>query len=189
MTTYVALLRGINVSGRNKIAMAELRALVESLGNTGVQTYIQSGNVVLDSAIRSAAKVADAITHAIARELGLDVAVIMRAAAEIDAVLTANPLLARGADPAKSHVTFLAAKPAASAVRALVDFDRSPDEFAVVGREVFVHCPNGYGTTKLNNTFFEKQLGVAATTRNWRTVHTLAERAKGSLPNLSINPE
>jgi len=182
MTTYVALLRGINVSGRNKIAMAELRALVESLGSTGVQTYIQSGNVVLDTAKRSAAQVADAITGAIAQELGLDVAVIVRTAAEIDTVLTANPLLARGADPSKSHVTFLAGKPAASAVRALADVDRTPDEFAVVGREVFVHCPNGYGATKLNNTFFEKRLGVAATTRNWRTVQTLDKLAHGAQP-------
>ncbi len=152
-----------------------------------MQTYIQSGNVVLDSAMRSAAKVADAITGAIARELGLDVAVIVRTAAEIDAVLTANPLLAgrRSGEVARDVPR---REPAASAVRALVDVDRSPDEFAVVGREVFVHCPNGYGTTKLNNTFFEKQLGVAATTRNWRTVQTLATRAKGSLPNLSINP-
>jgi uncharacterized protein (DUF1697 family) len=192
MTTYVALLRGINVSGRNKIAMAELRALAESLGSTAVRTYIQSGNIVLDSTTRSAATVSDALSGAIARKLGLDVAVIVRTASEVDAVLAANPLNARGADPAKSHVTFLAAKPAATAVRGLSDVDRSPDEFAVVGREVFLHCPNGYGTTKLTNTFFEKRLGVAATTRNWKTVQTLAQlaqRAKGSLPNLSVKPE
>jgi uncharacterized protein (DUF1697 family) len=194
MTTYVALLRGINVSGKNKVAMAELRALVESLGYQHVRTYIQSGNVVFDSSTRSAAKVADTIAGVITRELGLDVTVIVRTAAEIEAVLAANPLLKTGADPKTLHVTFLATAPAAATVRSLADVDRSPDQFSIVGRAVYVHCPDGYGNTKLNNTFFEKRLGVAATTRNWRTVQTLAvltkeSGAKGSLPNLSIKPE
>jgi uncharacterized protein (DUF1697 family) len=180
MTTFVALLRGINVSGKNKVAMAELRALVESLGYERVQTYIQSGNVVLASSARSATTVADAIAGAITRVLGLDVTVLARTAAELDAVLASNPFVASGADPTKLHVTFLAAAPDAAAARALADVDRPPDEFAIGKREIFVHCPDGYGNTKLNNTFFEKQLGVAATTRNWRTVQTLAEYAKSS---------
>jgi len=194
MTTYVALLRGINVSGRNKVAMAELRALVESLGYEGVETYIQSGNVVFESASRrSASTVQDAIAGAITRELGLDVAVLVRTVNDLDAVLTSNPFLASGADSTKLHVTFLAAPPPAAAARSLTEVDRSPDAFALGKREVFVHCPDGYGNTKLNNAFFEKQLCVAATTRNWRTVQTLAALAhgagaKGSLPNLSTTP-
>jgi uncharacterized protein (DUF1697 family) len=179
MTTYLALLRGINVSGKNKVAMAELRALVESLGFARVQTYIQSGNIVFTGSSRSAAKVADVIAGAILRELGLDVTVIVRSAAEMMAVLASNPLLKKGTDPTKLHVTFLASAPAAAAVHALADLDRSPDQFAVVGKEVNVYCPNGYGNTKLNNTFFEKRLGVAATTRNWRTVQTLAALTNG----------
>ena len=108
--------------------------------------------------------------------------------------MAANPLLKTGADPKTLHVTFLATAPTAATVRSLADVDRSPDQFTVGGREVYVHCPDGYGNTKLNNTFFEKRLGVAATTRNWRTVQTLAvlakeSGAKGSLPNLSIKPE
>ena len=180
MTAYVALLRGINVSGKNKIAMAELRALVESLGYEGVQTYIQSGNVVFGSSVRRAATVQDAIAGAITRELGLDVTVLVRTAKEFDAVLASNPFLASGADPTKLHVTFLARAPTATAVRALGDVDRPPDEFVVTKREVFVHCPDGYGNTKLTNSFFEKRLGVAATTRNWRTVQTLTSLAKKS---------
>jgi len=74
-------------------------------------------------------------------------------------------------------VTFLASAPATAALHSVADIDCSPDEFTVVGRDVFVHCPNGYGNTKLNNTFLEKRLGVAATTRNWRTVETLAALA------------
>lgn len=183
MTTYVALLRGINVGGKNKVKMADLRALVESLGYERVQTYIQSGNIVFDSSTRSAGKVVDAISGAITRDLALDVTVLVRTAAELDALLATNPLDRRGVDTTKLHVTFLASAPAAARVRELDDVDQSPDEFAIVGREVYVHCPNGYGNTKLNNTLFEKRLGVAATTRNWRTVQTLAaliERAERS---------
>jgi len=179
MTIYVALLRGINVSGKNKVAMAELRGLVESLGYERVQSYIQSGNIVFASSSRTATKVADTIAVVITRELGLDVTVIVRTAAEMERVLTSNPLLRQGADPAKLHVTFLATPPAAAAVRSLADVDRPPDEFSVATREVFVHCPDGYGDTKLNNAFFEKRLGVSATTRNWKTVQTLAALATG----------
>ena len=108
--------------------------------------------------------------------------------------MASNPFLVSGADPTTLHVTFLATAPTAAVARALADGDHRPDEFAIGKREVFLHCPDGYGKTKLTNTFFEKRLGVAATTRNWRTVQTLAasahgSRTKGSLPNLSIKPE
>lgn len=174
MTTYVALLRGVNVSGKNRVQMADLRALVETLGYERVQTYIQSGNIVFESSTRSAAKVADAIASAMTQELALDVQVLVRTSRELTTLLTTNPLERRDVDSTKLHVTFLATSPAAATVHALDDVDAPPDEFAIVNREVFVHCPNGYGNTKLNNTFFEKKLGVAATTRNWRTVQTLA---------------
>jgi uncharacterized protein (DUF1697 family) len=177
MTTYVALLRGINVSGKNKVKMEDLRAIVGSLGCERVQTYIQSGNVVFDSSTRSAAKVSDEISGAITRELALDVTVLVRTAADLTTVLATSPLDRNGVDTTKLHVTFLASTPPAAKLRALADVDASPDALAVVGREVYVHCPNGYGRTKLNNTFFEKRLGVGATTRNWRTVQTLAALA------------
>lgn len=177
MTTYVALLRGINVSGKNLIKMAALRALVESLGYERVQTYIQSGNIVFDSPTRSTTKVVDALATAIAREFALDVQVLARTNTELSALLMVNPLTRPDVDTAKLHVTFLASSPAAETAQSIDEVDTTPDEFAIVGREVFVHCPNGYGNTKLNNTFFEKKLGVAATTRNWRTVQTLASLA------------
>ena len=178
MTTYVALLRGINVSGRNKIAMAELRALVESLGNTGVQTYIQSGNVVLDSC-RAQRREGRGRDHRRDRAGARPRRRRDRAHGGRDRRGAHREPAARARRrPGEIARDVPRRKPAASAVRALADVDRSPDEFAVVGREVFVHCPNGYGTTKLNNTFFEKRLGVAATTRNWRTVQTLAQHER-----------
>lgn len=173
MPTFVALLRGINLGARNKIAMADLRDLLETIGAEDVTTYVQSGNVVFRSASRSAETLERAIEKRIKADLGLEVAVLVRTKAQLAALVDGNPF----GDPKTVHVTFLAEKPAAARVRKL-DPERSPgDEFRVVGREVYLRCPNGYGPSKLSNSYFEKQLGVAATTRNWRTVTKLAELA------------
>jgi uncharacterized protein (DUF1697 family) len=173
--TYAALLRGINLGARNKVAMADLRELVAEVGAEDVQTYVQSGNVVFRSPVRSAPKLARSIEERIRGDLGLDVVVLVRSASELAALVDGDPF----DDPEKMHVTFLAEKPAAARVRAL-DPDRSPpDEFRVAGREVYLRCPNGYGSSKLSNAYFEKQLDVAATTRNWRTVRKLAELTNG----------
>lgn len=177
MTTYVALLRGINVSGKNPIKMEALRSLFTTLGYEGVATYVQSGNIVFTGAARSAPKIAETIKRAIVDEFGFEVGVLVRTADELSALAGDNPLRHRNADPSKLHVTFLERVPRAAKVKALDPSFAAPDEFAVVGQEVFVHCPNGYGRTKINNTFFEKKLGVAATTRNLRTVQALVDLA------------
>ena len=175
MTTYAALLRGINVSGKNPIKMDALRALFADLGFDNVTTYVQSGNIVFTSSARSAAKVAATIKRGIADQLGADVAVIVRTGNELATIAGANPLHTKSSDPSKLHVTFLESAPSAAKLKAIDPSVAAPDEFAVVGREVFLHCPNGYGRTKLNNTFFEKKLDVVATTRNLRTVQKLVE--------------
>jgi uncharacterized protein (DUF1697 family) len=175
MPTYVSLLRAINVSGRNRLPMAELRALFEAHGHHDVATYLQSGNVVSRSSGRSAAAVARTIEAAIATDLGLDVTVLVRTPAELALVLAGNPFLGTGADPARLHVTFLAGTPGRAPVDALDGRAFAPDEFAVHGREVYVHCPGGYGKTRIDNTYFERKLGVAATTRNWKTLTRLTE--------------
>jgi uncharacterized protein (DUF1697 family) len=181
VAAYVALLRSVNVGGR-KVNMKELAALFGEMGYGDVVTYIQSGNVVFTSPSRSAGALERAIEGRIERELGLEVRTLLRSKAELDRVLRANPFLATKAEPAKLHVTFLAAQPGAALMRAAGEFDAGADEFRVVGREVYVHCPNGYGTTKINNTFFEKRLETVATTRNWNTVNKLAELASRSSP-------
>jgi uncharacterized protein (DUF1697 family) len=173
--TYVSLLRGINVGGRNPVAMAALRDLFSSLGHRDVTTYVQSGNVVSSTPARRPADVANAIERAVADQLGLEIVVLVRTPTELAGVVVANPYAGPSTDPTKLHVTFLRELPARAAVEAL-DPDRfAPDRFAVAGREVYLHCPHGYGNSKINNTYFEKQLGVAATTRNWRTVRHLAD--------------
>jgi len=174
MRTYVALLRGINLGSHNKVPMADLRALFDGLGAEDVETYVQSGNVVFKSA-DGAEKLTRAIERRIQRDLGLSVTVIVLTRPQLTKVLDGNPFAKGKKDPAKLHVTFVAEKPARAKVSKLDPERGEPDEFRVVGSQIYLHCPNGYGRTKLTNAYFEKQLGVAATTRNWKTVTKLGE--------------
>jgi uncharacterized protein (DUF1697 family) len=177
--TYVAMLRGINVGGRNKIKMPDLQALFVGLGHADVITYVQSGNVVFTSPAKSAAALASAIEKQIARDLAIDVVAVLRTKAELAKVIAGNPFVRTRADLAKLHVTFLKQLPGAALVRALDGHRAEPDEFRVLGREIYLHCPAGYGKTKLNNTFWERRLKIAATTRNWNTVTKLFELTGG----------
>jgi uncharacterized protein (DUF1697 family) len=178
MPAYAALLRAINLGSRNKISMPDLRALFEDVGGKDVRTHVQSGNVVFRSPERSPARLVTAIEQKISSDLGLDVKVLLRTAAQLDKVVRDSPF-ATSADASDVHVTFLADSPAAERVAAIDPSKIEPDRFAVVGREVHLHCPNGYGRSKLSNAFLEKKLGQPGTTRNWRTVTTLADMAKG----------
>lgn len=176
MTTYAALLRGVNLGARNRIGMAELRELVEGLGGEGVRTYVQSGNVVLRSRL-TPAKLEQALSESIRRALDLDVAVLVRTAAQLARLVVDGPF--PKADPATLHVTFLAANPDTERVHRLHGRDFRPDELRLAGDAAYLHCPNGYGRSKLSNAFIEKQLDVVATTRNWTTVTALAELTAG----------
>jgi uncharacterized protein (DUF1697 family) len=177
VTAYVAMLRGINVGGHAKLSMAELRAAFADMGYGEVQTYIQSGNVLFRTS-EPATKTQSAIEHGLEREFSLAVKVVLRTRAQLAEVVASNPLSAGNRSPAKLHVTFLASKPTMSRVTDLGTRTFLPDEFRVAGREVYLHCPDGYGRTKLNNTFFERALGVGATTRTWNTVTTLLDMSR-----------
>jgi uncharacterized protein (DUF1697 family) len=178
-TTYAALLRGINLGARNRVAMGDLRALVEGLGGKDVRTYVQSGNVVFGHGSRAATLQAR-LAEAIRRELRLEVAVLVRSAEELGKIVTGNPFLRRGAEPSELHLTLLASTPARARVRRLREADVGGGELEIAGREVYLNLPGGYGRSKLSNAFFEQRLGVPATTRNWRTVTALAELANHS---------
>jgi uncharacterized protein (DUF1697 family) len=177
-TGYAALLRGINLGARNRVAMADLRAIVEGLGAEQVNTYVQSGNVVLRSAL-AAGRLAAAIEEGIRKDLGLDVPVIVRTAPQLRALVKGNPFAGPKVDVKTLHVTFLASKPAAKRVADLRGESFEPDALELVRGDVCLSCPNGYGRTKLGNTFLERRLGVPATTRNWRTVTMLADLTAG----------
>jgi uncharacterized protein (DUF1697 family) len=156
--------------------MPELRTLFSEVGAADVETYVQSGNVVFTSADEPPKLIA-AIETRIRQDLGLNVTVLIRTGAELAKVVKANPFADPAHQPAALHVTFLAEKPVRSRAATLDPSRSEPDEFRLVGHEVYLYCPNGYGRSKLTNAYFEKQLGVAATTRNWKTVTKLAELA------------
>jgi uncharacterized protein (DUF1697 family) len=177
---YIALLRAVNVSGRNSVAMKDLRTIIEATGAEEVETYVQSGNVVFRSTVAHPERMGRAIEAGIHSQLGLQVAVMVRTAEELERLVAANPLGTDDRDRSYLHVTFLAAAPESgrvSALEAATEAGASLDEFRIRPREVYLYCPGGYGRTKLNNAFFERKLAVTATTRNWRTVTTLAEMA------------
>lgn len=176
MIQYLAILRGINVSGKNKIKMEDLRTLLRSLDFQEVQTYIQSGNIVFATAKMSTTTLAEKIHQLILKKYGYDVPVLVKTKAELKAVATQNPFLNdRSEDIKFLHVTFLAENPETEKWELIDNEKYKPDEFQVSERALYVFCPNGYGRTKLNNNFFEKKLKTTATTRNWKTVMKLAE--------------
>ncbi|NJP32084.1 DUF1697 domain-containing protein [Micromonospora thermarum] len=177
MTRWVGLLRGVNVGGV-RLAMADLRRLVTDLGHEDVKTHLQSGNVVFGSSVRDADALARGIERALADELRLTVPVLVRSGREMAAVAGGNPYADREDDPTRLLVSFFATAPEPSAVAGLTVPGGENVAFTVTGREAFLHFPDGgYGRSKFTNTYLEKKLGVVATTRNWRSVRTLAELA------------
>jgi len=181
MTSFVALLRAVNVSGQNRVPMAELRRALGGLGLTGVETYLQSGNAVFDADGDDAAEHAAAIHGLIVREFGHDVRVLVLKAAELAHIAAANPFLAGGADERHGHVTFLCAPAGADGFAGRELPAQEGERAERAGPVIYLYLPHGYGRTKLNNSFFERALKTPATTRNWRTVLALAEMsARGS---------
>jgi uncharacterized protein (DUF1697 family) len=172
MSTHVALLRGINVGGRTKVPMTELKGVFEEMGYTDVATYIQSGNVVFDG---TTAPKSAAIEHRIAEAFGFDIAVVLRTSKELEAVIEANPF--PKADPAKLHVMFLGGAPVRAAFAKVAAGDYGSDEFALGRKEIYLHLPNGVGRSKLPGAL-ARQATPEATVRNWRTVGKLAELSR-----------
>ena len=173
---FVALLRGVNVGG-NTLSMAGLRSLCAELGLRNARTYVQSGNVVFEAG-GTAERWSKTLERALAGKSRLPVSVLVRTGSEIAATAKRNPFLReKTIDPAHLYVTFLKTSPAKAVVAALKAMESGPDRLSAVGREIYLHCPAGYGRSKLSNNILERALGLAATTRNWRTVTTLAEMA------------
>jgi uncharacterized protein (DUF1697 family) len=177
MTAYISILRGINVSGHKKILMSDLKTLFENLGFISVSTYIQSGNVIFQSTEKlTPGQVAEKIGNAIFQKYQFEVPVIVRTFSEMKKTLSSNPFMGNTEiNIEKLHVTFLSAIPGQEYIPVLMKYDFPPDKFVVIGKDVFLYCPESYGDTKLSNAFFENKLKVSATTRNWKTVTKLME--------------
>ena len=179
MSTYIALLRGINVSGQKKILMADLKTLFESLSFGKIQTYIQSGNVVFDYNEKdSNLDIALKISEAILNHYQFEVPVLVRTVPEMKLALENNPFVEEAnVDPSRVAITFLATKPLPENLKKLDDIDFTPDKFIIKDTGIYLHCPKGFGVSKLSNNFFENKLKVRATSRNWRTINKLVEMA------------
>jgi uncharacterized protein (DUF1697 family) len=169
---YVALLRGINVGGKAKIPMAALRETCAAAGCEDVVTYIQSGNVVLESRL-TADKLRTALEEAIAKDFGSNTAVMIRTAKEWAAVVDHNPY--SDGDDKTVHVGFLHAAPDAATKKCLAAIDCAPEELTVVGRDIYLHLPNGMGRAALPVQMERCLRPTAVTVRNWRTVTKLLE--------------
>jgi uncharacterized protein (DUF1697 family) len=176
---YVALLRGINVGGKNKLPMKDLGTVFADLGCEMIQTYIQTGNIIFDARPPLARRVPGLVSAALLERFGLQVPVIVRTAEQLNRILRDNPYVRKGANSKALHVSFLADRPDAERTAAL-DPQRSPgDEFVVRGSEIYLHCPNGLARTKLTNAYFDSRLATTSTMRNWNTVRKLVEMAGG----------
>jgi len=178
VATQVVLLRGINVGSANRVAMPALRTALTGAGHGNVRTYVQSGNIVLDSELGAddlAAQVGDAIEA----EFGLQIPVVTRTHAELAAVVEANPLGAVASEPKRYQVSFLDREPGADAVARLQDLAEPPEALAILGREIYAWHPDGVARSKLWNALAARGGvgGATATARNWTTVTTLLEMA------------
>ena len=181
MPTYVILLRAVNVGGYGKVSMADFREMLTELGFTRVETYIQSGNAVVE-AKGSAAKVAQAVTEGFGKRMGASPGVVVRTHEQLERVIAENPFAKEAADGTKVHVSFLAGQAAAEAKGALerivVQYPKRRDRYHLAGEHIYFHFPDGAAETKFTGKTLDKAIGVIGTGRNWNTVMKLWEMSK-----------
>ena len=169
---YISLLRGINVAGQKKILMKDLKALYESLGFADVVTYIQSANVLFSSEVKEETAIEQISQAIISKQYSFDVPVQVREVSDFENIIKNCPFseLNLVEEGTRVMVTFLDAQPTDENTEKLITYVQEPERLVLVGREVYLHCPNGYGKTKLSNNFLENKLKVGATTRNWKSI-------------------
>ena len=173
---YAAILRGINVGGKRKILMADLKQLLQKYGFQNIQTYIQSGNVIFDwKGNESNEQLAAKIKERLQEKYDFEVPVLVRSANQIKEAIATNPYVKSKKPIENLHLTFLQSLPEEDKLTEISIYDYPPDTYQIIDLNVFVCCANGYSASKYTNQFFEKKLKVAATTRNWKTVLKLAE--------------
>ncbi len=177
---YIAILRGINVGVGRKVPMTDLKKLCESLGLKNVQTYIQSGNLIFE--LPSPERISELearLQKAFSETFGFEIPVLIRTSEEWAASTAKNPFLKEeNVEIERLHLTCLKELPSPELLEKIKAFQYLPDRYEIIGRDVFIFCAAGYGTSKLVNSFFEWKLKTSATTRNWKTVIQLNEMAK-----------
>lgn len=175
MKKCIAILRGINVGGHRKILMVDLKLKLTSIGFIDVSTYIQSGNVFFNSNFDNVKEIELKISECIKKEYGFDVPVIVITKQEIESVVDGNPFLTQAEDVKQLHVTFLSDQPLNENVERINDNYKGEDDFVIVNKVVYLFIKGPSHKSKLSNNYFEKQLGLTATTRNWKTTLKLNE--------------
>src|SRR5918998_2031718 len=169
MKTYIAFFRGINVGGNNVLPMKELVALLENLGSQNVKTYIQSGNAVFQSEEENASLLSNKIRATIKKSHGIEPQVLLLEPEDMERAIESNPFHEAESEPKTLHIHFLATMPKNPDLGALESIKSDREQFALKDRVFYLHAPDGIGRSKLAANA-EKLLGVAITSRNWRTV-------------------
>jgi len=172
----VVLLRGINVGRHRRVTMADLRASLAAAGYPDVETYVQSGNLLVETRV-GAARLTSDVERALRSGLGLDIQVVVRTGSQLRRALSRQPFRAERVPTSALHFGFAKTKPAAGAVRALAALDFGRDRASVVGSDVYLCYPNGQGRSKMSGAALEKALGVPITVRNWNVTTALAQKA------------
>lgn len=163
------------MTGHNSIKMTDLASLYFNLGYTDAKTFIQSGNVIFTgNTDQTESSISATIEKEILEKFSYTVPVMIRTSRELSSLSSVNPFLDEiKFDPAKMAVIFLHEIPSSEQIKKVKAIDYPPDKFKIIGREIFIFCPNGFGKTKLYTNFFEKKMGVIGTARNWKTITTL----------------
>ncbi len=175
VSRFVALVRGVNVGGKNLLPMKELIELFLQAACCDVSSYIQSGNILFSATEQQAEEAKNIIPTRIAEQYGFKTSLVLRTKQQLAVAIADNPFLRENVPEQDLHLYFLADYPKAEALQAL-DPDRyPPDRFTVRGREVYVQLPNGMARTKLTNNYFDTKLKTISTARNWRTVLKLSQ--------------
>lgn len=176
---YIALLRGINVSGQKRVPMRDLAALFTELKFNDVATYIQSGNVIFSAPATPEAKLVTKIETALAKKFGFTVDVVLRTEKEWAHLSQSHPYLnEKNTADGKIYIAFLRDTVAKNILGELKKYCTKDEQYTLDGREVYLYYPENYGTTKLSNQIIEKKFGTVSTTRNWRTTLALRDMLK-----------
>lgn len=176
--TYVALLRGINVGGKHRLPMKDLVEVCSAAKCADVRTYIQSGNVVFNAHPSIAKGLARSLAAKIEERFGFPVPVVLRTHQQLAQVVERNSFLKAGKPESTLYVSFLADEPSAEAIARLDPNRSAPDEFRVIGSEIYFYFPNGAGNTKLTSAYLDSRLATVGTARNWATVLKLIDMSR-----------
>jgi len=177
LNTYIALFRGVNVGASHRLPMKELKVVLEKNGCVDVRTYIQSGNVILSSAMSDTDRLARRLTVAVSRSHGFEPRVLLLTRGEFESAVAGNPFPEASENPRSLHLFFLAGVPTKADLKSIGALKTQTERFALRDRIFYLHTPQGFGTSKLAERA-ERLLGVEGTARNWRTVTTLLEMVK-----------